>query len=104
MKIKYSLAINAKTFLMQKVVLKVMKHLYMKEIRSMSSVPLRILYKNHLNICFNHVQDLGLDLDELIYLDLDLLSNLKLPNLVLIQDKRRFMRGGVFSSPPIIVT
>ena len=29
-------------------------------------------------ICFNHVQDLGLDLDELINLDLDLVSNLKL--------------------------
>ena len=49
------------------------------------------------------MQDLGLDLDELINLDLDLVSNLKLPNLVLIQDKIRFMRGGVFLSPSIIV-
>lgn len=65
---------------------------------------LKTFVKNHLNICFNHVQDLGLDLDELINLDLDLVSNLKLPNLVLIQDKMRFIRGGVFSSPPIIVT
>ena len=50
------------------------------------------------------MQDLGLDLDELINLDLDLVSNLKLPNLVLIQDKIRFMRGGIFLSSPIIVT
>ena len=49
------------------------------------------------------MQDLGLDLVEWINLDLDLVSNLKLPNLVLIQDKMRFIRGGVFSSPPIIV-